>query len=104
MVSLAGLPPTAGFFAKFVIFRDAVEQGFILAAVLGILTSVASLYYYLRVVVAMYMSPTETTDPKAAAIPCCEYTWNLTVLIYLAGLGTLASGLLPCLLTRLWPQ
>jgi NADH-quinone oxidoreductase subunit N len=104
MVSLAGLPPTAGFFAKFVVFRDAVSQGFILAVVLGILASVASLYYYLRVVVAMYMAAPESVNAKEGAPPAYEYSWSLAALIYLAGIGTLVGCLLPGLIVQIWPK
>lgn len=96
MFSLAGLPPFAGFFAKFMVFRGAIEEGFVVPAVLGILTSVASLYYYLRVVVRMYMAP--EVDPDAVGtLPDarCKYSWTANVLIYGAGLATLLFGLFP---------
>lgn len=99
MLSLAGLPPLAGFFAKFMIFRDAVNQGFIIAAVIGILTSVASLYYYLRVVVAMYMSPVGEAAP---AQPKVEYSWGASLLIFLAGAVTLLLGVLPSVIMNAW--
>src|SRR5205085_5802766 len=57
MVSLAGIPPTAGFMAKLTVFRAAVAADLVPLAVLGVLTSVAGLYYYLRVVVYVYMYP-----------------------------------------------
>ncbi|MBI5695934.1 MAG: NADH-quinone oxidoreductase subunit N [Nitrospirae bacterium] len=60
MVSLAGLPPTAGFIAKFGIFQAAVKAGYVYLAVIGIATAIVSIYYYLRVVVNLYMrSPLE---------------------------------------------
>ncbi len=59
MLSLAGIPPTAGFFAKYYVFSAAVERGFIGLAVIGVLNSLLSLYYYLRVVVVMYMRKSE---------------------------------------------
>jgi NADH-quinone oxidoreductase subunit N len=101
MVSLAGLPPTGGFFAKFLIFRDAIAQGviergntgIIIAAVIGILTSVASLYYYLRVVVMMYMTPAGTEE--AAAPARCRYAWGACMLIYVAALVILLTGIVP---------
>lgn len=94
MLSLAGMPPFGGFFAKFMIFRGAVSQGYVLAATLGILTSVASLYYYLRVVVAMYMSPAgEPHAKEAVPSPVCRYAWSSSLLIYVAGAATLAIGL-----------
>ena len=55
MFSMAGIPPTAGFFAKYYIFSAAIEQGLVSLAVIGVLNSALSLYYYLRVIVAMYM-------------------------------------------------
>lgn len=55
MFSLSGLPPTAGFISKFYIFKTAIESGHTTVAVLGILTSIVSVYYYLRVVYYLYM-------------------------------------------------
>jgi NADH-quinone oxidoreductase subunit N len=92
MLSLAGLPPFAGFFAKFLVFRGAIEQGFVLPAVLGILASVASLYYYLRVVLEMYMAP----EPAPPALPArVRPAWTASLLIYAAGALTLFLGLAP---------
>jgi NADH-quinone oxidoreductase subunit N len=62
MVSLAGVPPTAGFMAKLVVFRSAIEAGLAPLAIFGVLTSVAGLYYYLRVVVYVYMVPEAKPD------------------------------------------
>jgi NADH-quinone oxidoreductase subunit N len=59
MFSLAGIPPTAGFFAKYYMFSAAVDQGMTGLAVIGVLNSALSLYYYLRVVVALYMEKSE---------------------------------------------
>ncbi len=55
MFSLAGIPPTAGFFGKYYIFSAAVEKGQIGLAVIGVLNSALSLYFYLRILVVMYM-------------------------------------------------
>ncbi len=55
MFSLTGLPPTAGFVAKFYLFMGAVEAGLVWLAVVGVLLSAVSAYYYLRVVMVMYM-------------------------------------------------
>ncbi|MBF0332156.1 MAG: NADH-quinone oxidoreductase subunit NuoN [Alphaproteobacteria bacterium] len=63
MFSLAGIPPLAGFFGKFYIFLAAVNGGLFTLAVLGVLTSVVSAYYYLRIVKVMYFDdPVETFD------------------------------------------
>jgi NADH-quinone oxidoreductase subunit N len=65
MFAMAGIPPTAGFFAKFYVFGAAVEQGLVTLVVIGVLNSALSLYYYLRVVVYMYMRrPAEGTEPQ----------------------------------------
>ncbi len=55
LLSLAGLPPTAGFMAKLVIFRAVLHANFIILAVLGIATVIVSIYYYINVVVHLYM-------------------------------------------------
>ena len=55
MFSLSGLPPTAGFMSKFYIFKTALESGHTVVALIGILTSIVSVYYYLRVVYYLYM-------------------------------------------------
>ena len=62
MISLAGVPPTAGFMAKLVVFRSAIEADLAPLAIFGVLTSVAGLYYYLRVVVYVYMVPQAKPD------------------------------------------
>jgi NADH-quinone oxidoreductase subunit N len=63
LVSLGGIPPTAGFVGKFYLFSAAVKNGYIWLAVIGVLNSAASIYYYLRLVVAMYMVPAEGPVP-----------------------------------------
>ena len=57
MLALAGIPPTAGFTGKFSLFRAALSGGEVALAVVGMLTAAASLYYYLRVVAALYLRP-----------------------------------------------
>ena len=68
LVSLAGIPPTAGFVGKFYLFGAAVKNGQVLLAVLGVLNSAVSVYYYLRPVVHMYMTPAtgEIPPPRPA--------------------------------------
>lgn len=55
LFSLAGIPPTAGFIGKFYLFSGAIKEGYIWLAIIGVLNSAASVYYYLRVMVFMYM-------------------------------------------------
>lgn len=54
MFSMSGIPPLAGFFGKFLVFKAAVDSGFFVLAVLGVLTSVVAAYYYLRIIKVMF--------------------------------------------------
>jgi NADH-quinone oxidoreductase subunit N len=95
MLSLIGVPPTLGFLGKFVVFGSAVDAGLIGLAVIGVLTSLVSAYYYLRVVVFMYMRPGEAAVRREA--------W-LTAAIAATALATLFLGLLPGPLLELAAQ
>ena len=59
MLSFTGIPPTLGFVGKFFLFRTVMEAGFVGLAIIGVLTSLISAYYYLRVLVIMYMQDGE---------------------------------------------
>jgi NADH-quinone oxidoreductase subunit N len=95
MLSLTGMPPTLGLIGKFYLFRTAIEGGFIGLAVIGVLTSLISAYYYLRVVVVMWMRDGE---PQVEGEPWLDLTTASTaiatvVLSFLpAALFALASG------------
>lgn len=89
MVSLAGLPPTGGFFAKFFIFKAAVGAGWLTLVLLAVVMSVVSLFYYLKVIVVMYMRPGEGTEDREVESPFSG------ALIAFMALVTLATGLLP---------
>ncbi|WP_420823336.1 NADH-quinone oxidoreductase subunit NuoN [Thalassospira lohafexi] len=63
MFSMAGIPPLAGFFGKFYVFKAAVDAGLVTLAVIGLVTSVVSAYYYLRIIKVMYFDePVEGFD------------------------------------------
>lgn len=89
LFSLMGIPPTAGFAGKFYIFAGAVKAGYIWLAVIGVLNSAVSLYYYLRVMVYMYFR-----DPEE------DYAWvsvsgSVVVSIVVALIGILYLGIVP---------
>lgn len=86
MLSFAGVPLTMGFWGKFYLFRTAVQAGYIGLAIIGLLTSVASAYYYLRVVVYMFMKPGE---PKLQINPWVSFV------IGVAALAVLLLSLIP---------
>lgn len=86
MLSFTGIPPTLGFWGKFYIFRAAVEGGNIGLALIGLLTSLLSAYYYLRVVVVMYM---KDGDPQVR-----RETW-VNLLAVGSAAGTLLLAFVP---------
>lgn len=67
MLALAGIPGTAGFMGKFYLFSSAVKAGVIDLAILGVMTSLISVYYYLRLPVAMYMRDAPDEEPAEAS-------------------------------------
>src|SRR5512138_618608 len=89
LFSLAGIPPAAGFIGKFYLFSGAVQAGYIWLAVIGVLNSAASVYYYLRVMVFMYFK--ESTE---------EFDWlkvspSLALCLFLSVAGVLIPGIVP---------
>jgi NADH-quinone oxidoreductase subunit N len=89
MFSLSGVPPLAGFFGKFYVFKAAVDGGWTWLAVVGMLNSAIGLYYYLRVTVAMYFeSPSaESADRREPSI--------LRVGVIVAAIFTVLIGIAP---------
>ena len=95
MFALAGVPPTAGFVGKFYIFSAAVKSGYIWLAILGVMNSLVSVYYYLRITVLMYMRPAEA---DLGPIP---FTKGVTFAVVLTAVGVLAIGIFPGFLYNL---
>jgi NADH-quinone oxidoreductase subunit N len=91
MLSLGGIPPTAGFMGKFWLFSAAIEAGYVWLAVIGVLNSAISLYYYIRIVVFMYLKK-ETTGSEPAASPALAFTLATAVVVTIA-LGIYPRGL-----------
>ena len=89
LLSLLGLPITAGFLGKFYVFNAALESNLIWLAILLALNSVIGAYYYLRVIVAMYMR-----EP-ASEIAVEPVPWTLAVVLWIAAAGTVYVGLFP---------
>jgi NADH-quinone oxidoreductase subunit N len=85
LLSLAGIPPTAGFFGKFSIFLEAMQQGLLGLVIVGVLNSVISVYYYLKPVLSMY-SPdeagaTEIVGIDGTAVVCGSRAASLGVVL-----------------------
>jgi NADH-quinone oxidoreductase subunit N len=70
LLSLAGIPPTAGFIAKVTVFRAAIDAGHWELALVGVLASVVAAFFYIRVMVLMYMQePAEDVEPDPSLVP-----------------------------------
>lgn len=87
MFALAGIPPTAGFMGKFAIFSAAIKGNEITLAVIGIITAVISVYYYLRVVATLYMRPADVEKvSNRATVPELTALCATSVVILLLGI------------------
>jgi len=78
MLSLIGFPPTLGLVGKFYLFRAVLSGGYVGLAIIGVLTSLFSAYYYLRVVVTMYM---QDGEPHTEREGWLNFTWGLSALV-----------------------
>lgn len=89
LISLAGFPPTGGFLAKFYVFSAAVREGLISLVIIGVLASLVSVFYYLRIVVYMYMrEPTYEVDVHLE-------NPSLFLALFLCLYGVLQLGIFP---------
>jgi NADH-quinone oxidoreductase subunit N len=89
LLSLAGFPPTAGFLAKFYVFSAAVREGLIPLVVIGVLASLVSVFYYLRIIVYMYMrEPGREVDIEV-------YNPALFLVLFLCLYGVFQLGIFP---------
>jgi NADH-quinone oxidoreductase subunit N len=83
LISLTGVPVTAGFVGKFYLFNAAVSGGWVILAIVGGLMSAVSAFYYLRVVVAMYMREPEKDDDWGAIAPASALALAVSVAVVL---------------------
>jgi NADH-quinone oxidoreductase subunit N len=89
MFSLAGIPPTVGFVAKFLVFRAAVNEHLVWLAVVGVINSLVSVFFYLRVVYYLYMKPL----PRRA--PSYSEPWPTRIVAGACALAMVALGVAP---------
>jgi NADH-quinone oxidoreductase subunit N len=92
LLSLLGLPVTAGFFGKFYVFKAAVNSHLIWLAVLMAVNSIIGAYYYFRLIVVMYM---REPDAKAAPVAVIGFPLTINVVLTVTALGTVYFGLFP---------
>jgi NADH-quinone oxidoreductase subunit N len=88
LISLTGIPPTAGFVAKVYIFNTAVQSDLVWLVIVAVLNSVFAAYYYLRIVGQMYLVP----PPQEEGVPV---TWSQGASLAAAALGVLVIGIVP---------
>ena len=89
LLALTGIPPTGGFIGKVYLFAAVVEAGWMWVAVIGVLTSAISLYYYMGIVVQMYLKDSESETPVPIRAPLLGAT------LVLCAIATVALGLVP---------
>jgi len=94
LFSLAGIPPTAGFFAKFYVLVALVDRGFVALAVVAVLLSAVAAYFYIRIVMLLYMR-----EPKGEFAPALTPAVRLALAFTAA--GTVGIGLFPAWFLRL---
>jgi len=92
LLSLLGLPVTAGFFGKFYIFKAAINSHLVWLAVLMAVNSIIGAYYYLKIIVAMYMR--EPSEDPAASAPVA-FPAAVSMVLFICAAGTVYFGLLP---------
>jgi NADH-quinone oxidoreductase subunit N len=90
LLSLGGFPPFGGFIAKWYVFSAAVQAGHVWLAVIGVLTSVVSVFFYLRVIVMMYMTPADdlATLPGVPQVTLAAMVASALIALYLGVLPT----------------
>jgi len=92
LLSLGGFPPLAGFIAKWYVFNAAIQAGYVWLAIIGVLTSVVSVFFYLRLVVMMYMTPVDADGrrplPAVPQIAGAAIVLSALLVLYLGVLPT----------------
>ena len=94
LFSLAGLPPLAGFFAKFYIFMAVIEAKMYVLAIIGLVTTVVSAFYYLRIIKIIYFDRPKKPFEES-------YDWGLKIPLILSTILTLIYFIYPSILIEI---
>jgi NADH-quinone oxidoreductase subunit N len=94
MFSLVGLPPFAGFFGKYLLFKSAIEGGFLWLTIVAIIASMISIYYYIRIIIEMYFGQEESILTKV------NLKYNIVVMIICA-FAIILLGIFPNIILNL---
>ncbi len=93
LLSLAGIPPTAGFFAKYFIVSTAIANGYLVVSLIAILTSLVGIYYYFKIIAALFSAPQEGSENT--------FGEKKSYILILCAAITIAAGILPELIIGL---
>jgi NADH-quinone oxidoreductase subunit N len=93
MLSMASIPPFAGFWAKYFIFTSAISKGFLPITIVGVINTLLGVYYYFKVIGAMLLKPADDKPVKA--------TTSYLVVIFITTLIVIAAGIVPGLVVGL---
>jgi NADH-quinone oxidoreductase subunit N len=94
LLSLAGIPPTAGFFAKYYIFTSAFQSGYTTLVLIAILASLIGVYYYFKIIIAMFFKEASTSEEIILDL-------NTKLVLFIVAIATVALGLFPDFIIRL---
>jgi NADH-quinone oxidoreductase subunit N len=94
MLSLAGFPPTAGFFGKLYVFVAAIKQGYVLIAIMAVVASMIAVYFYLRIIAMMYFQEGESDE-------AIQTSRGMTVIVAVSSIAIVTIGLFPSKLMQL---
>jgi NADH-quinone oxidoreductase subunit N len=97
-LSLAGIPPTAGFVGKLFVFRAAIQGGFVGLAIIGVLTSAIAAYYYFMVIKTLFM------DERTGPAPELSTSRSLAVGLIVMVAATVLLGIFPNVLIKFAEQ
>jgi NADH-quinone oxidoreductase subunit N len=95
LLSMAGIPPFAGFFGKYLVFMETIAVGYLWIAIVGVLVSIVSVYYYFRIIWAMVRKPLTPTEFSPVPVVYSIVLWICTV-------SLLALGVFPAFFTGLF--
>ena len=87
LLSLGGIPPTAGFIGKLYLFSAAIEEGLLWLAIVGAINSVISLSYYWKIIRAMYIVPAQTKEPLRVSSALAVALGTMVVGVLLVGIS-----------------
>ncbi|MDD5310233.1 MAG: NADH-quinone oxidoreductase subunit N [Candidatus Omnitrophica bacterium] len=96
LLSLAGIPPLAGFFGKFLVFAAAIESKYYILAIAGVINSVLAIYYYVKIIKFMYLAePRAGMHVSVLPVPATPGTGAVKLALIIALIGIIVAGLFP---------